>query len=650
MANFVVSEKETKGWRSWRRGEGGAVAAPGPQARFDRRLKILGIVSALSLLFPQAAVIAFVSIIGLPLGVALMLAPGVFLVLLVARLLFGRLGLEGRRGAFMALAGALVCLAIPAGISNALLQRRAAEVRSGDLDRLTRPLVADTIAVRRKLRVGRDENPCDDFCQRALLIGTARRVIMFPGADIATAPNAEAEGDAFRLERRASCPAVTLSSGQVLSIEGEGRHTVKSPAPQRLRLAMAGGDCLIRERARLAEADLVLSEGRLQRGVAPIRAGFDPFADTLTVDRLSVHERRGQGFEETFRWTGTLRDELFPILYPAVLMAGGYDSAAGFARLRRRDNIPKGYYERADWSGFLTQTLGFDLALEDGARGASARRSAAREVAPTARAVIEELLDAGQAPDTNRWAIVEDWVYTMYGGRAVDDADAELVIRLLEAPFLPVPDRLYAPAKVLAQTSPNLARRFADAVFARLDAASLPPRPAEDASGVEGWKSLSLAVRALPAEEIRRHTDVLEAVARDPVRREHAWMALPYLWLEGASAVPALTYLIEEAVAGGPRFFSEDRYQQPYIAGLKGLCLLGENGREALPFLAAHLDAEALPLHGSYWKLTATTLARLGASREFLDARLLAAGKPDAEGRLNLAIERARRDPPPCDY
>lgn len=123
---------------------------------------------------------------------------------------------------------------------------------------------------------------------------------------------------------------------------------------------------------------------------------------------------------------------------------------------------------------------------------------------------------------------------------------------------------------------------------------------------------LNAALAALSTQSLAPHFYDLDRLARDPSAQQFLSEAFARLGAFGKYGVPALVHLIEVGLSGGQDFYRNNRYQQPYLAGMRGLCQAGENGASALPTLKRWLAQKQIPVHASYRSLLIQTLTRMG--------------------------------------
>ena len=121
-----------------------------------------GIGAAITMLAPSVVYVAAITIIGIPLALALMLAPLVFIVSLGSWVI-GRRFMLGRIGYAIGAGAMVLALAIPPYFINAALEKRAASLVAQDRDTFSKGLRARVIAVRndKPQRFGRGETACD---------------------------------------------------------------------------------------------------------------------------------------------------------------------------------------------------------------------------------------------------------------------------------------------------------------------------------------------------------------------------------------------------------------------------------------------------------------------------------------------------------
>lgn len=336
-------------------------------------LLFTGLAAAITVFAPTFVIVVAITIIGIPLAVALAFAPLVFMVSLGSVLLHRVLNV-GAMGYVIGAGATLLLLSLPPYFINASLSARMAQLVAEDRDTLSPPLKAGTIAIRQD-REGwfqRDETRCSGLCMLMLLDGHASRVITLVG-DVTSDIDPQRKALSFRMERRERCPNVKLSGSNeehFISEDADGRSRGVDPrTDERMRAQISQGNCLIQETVALGLADAIISIGVAHRGLSVEAAGLDPLADTLTAHRYSVHLRAAGGYEEVYRRTNVVVHLLAPVLAPTV--GGGFqlEGRAVLARFdERSDKGPASYPER-DRSLFLQKILGVGPAGRPAAPG-----------------------------------------------------------------------------------------------------------------------------------------------------------------------------------------------------------------------------------------------------------------------------------------
>lgn len=314
--------------------------------RFLLAVAVLGLAAFVYFgVLPVLVIVCFISVIGIPLGFALMALP--FALLAAATVWLARRAFGGRRGTVLGLVGVAAAALVPPVLANARLEARVADLVAGDGGERPSGLDARTVAIRLPDRVSWERRAvqCADFCVRALLSDRVGRILVETKADVAASPAPDASVLSYRLERRPACPDLVMPAGT-------------TPWGRALAAEIAAGRCLIEERVPLATADVVVSSGRVARGTNAYGAGHRAFADTVSAARLTVHVRDGDAFREVHRRTGVRWEPLLPVLAPSVVPGYGLEARAGFLRREVRRNL--GPYENLepDWKGFLADALG----------------------------------------------------------------------------------------------------------------------------------------------------------------------------------------------------------------------------------------------------------------------------------------------------
>lgn len=589
-----------------------------------------GIGAAITLFAPSVVIVAAITIIGLPLAFALMLAPLAFIVSFGSWLI-GRAIMLGRTGYAIGFGAMLLVLAVPPYIINGKLEERVASLVAQDLDTLSTPLHAKVIAVRsdKPLRFSEGEMACDGFCMRVLMNGVAERVL-FVSQDLNEPLNAVTPARSFRLEKRVECPAVELRDGNdEIKEKNNQRAFERKHAAELMQLEIAMGNCLIEETVPLGTADVVLSRGAVHRGTSVIAAGLNVAADTVNANRLSVHVRDGNGFREVYRRTGVVAHLLTPLLAPTAEGGSELRAYAVFARTTSRKNLETPYESEPDWSAFLTAKLGLDLALRDGASEEVTRQVLAKGVA-----------SIGPVSDSTA-RIAADFIDGLSRKRKVIAEEYPLARSLLTDTRFSVPRGAWAAVRYASDAGDDDFEAIAASMFLRL--ASIADT--DDGKPYPAWRDeagyIAGVLRELPAATVLKHRADFDWLARQERLRVWAYPALVRLNEFGADAAPTLLWLMDEAVRLKESAGSD--WNNIYVAGLTGLCRMGAAGRAMIEPMYERLNAGVMVKYGSYWDLTIETLVGMGADPDAIWGHLQTDDSNHTRQRFAREVARAQK-------
>jgi hypothetical protein len=562
----------------------------------------LGIAAAITMLAPAFATVAAITIIGLPIALFLMAAPLLFM-LALGTLLIGR-KLDASRPAYIAgFAAAAIILAIPPTIANRALEKDARALVADDRDDGTKPAPGGVFGLRYASMPHFDEKAvfCDGLCQRLLLNGVASRVLVATD-DLAAPLDPSLGADSFRMEKRASCPAVELASGlDPIEIEKERLDWRSKRIDELMQIAIGGGNCLIAERAAMGAADLVISFGNFRWGASSMGAGLSLMADTIGADRIALHQRRGDAFAETYRWTGVQMQKLFPLYAPTAIMGSQLQTVTGLARYTDRLNIAEKYYQRPDVTAFLVNRLGFDLALR------------AESADADTRAVLEKAL-ADKAAATVPAQVAANFFEGLMRAAKLTADERTLARALYEDQRFPVPLQAWAGVQYAEAAPPDYFEAIAAAMMKRLRAIDGADAGGRNPPWREEVSHIGVIFRMLPREAVLRHRHDLEWLARHERLRAGAYQALTRLSEFGGEGGATLLWLIDDA----KRFWGDsgDQWQHPYLAGLIGFCRMGPAGKDFIQPLFDRLDQGIIVNGASYHRLVVHALIGMGADPE----------------------------------
>lgn len=576
----------------------------GNRARFGSWkfwLIFLGISAAITMVATSLISVAMITIIGIPIGLFLMVAPFLFLVVF-GTWLIRRLTGHDWMGTGAAMIATICLLAVPPFFANRILDGVAKQQVAGDLDEGTKP-DGKVIAVRAPVFWGKGKGVlyCDGFCQRALMNGVAERVLVVE-QDLDEPLDPSMLVESFRLQRQPSCEPVKLPNGYDPIEIAEDRKDFKNKSVTELmQLEFAKGNCLIKEQVQLGTAGIVLSYGNFKKGSNALGAGLSLFADTVKADRISLHERRDGAFVETFRKTFVVTYKLAPLYAPTAEGGSMLSMEPALARVRETINIDQKYYEKPDWTAFLVDRLGYDLAL----RGDNAEEAT--------RSVLKEaMLRTGTAVPS---AVADDFFRSFNMRNALTSDDLELMRQLLEDDRFPVSQWAANALRNAKALPPAQADAIAEAMFRRLRSHSQTYPPVASSDNSLDLPAIGSVLSVLPRDTILKHRADLDWLSRQELLRVPAYNALMRYADFGAEGVEPLLYLIDDA----QRFRNKDDYnngndwQHPYLAGMIGLCKLGADGQAAILPLYDRLDSGVIANWGSYNRLTIHTLVRMGA-------------------------------------
>jgi len=629
-----------------------------------RLVRILGAATLIVLLFPSIVAVAMISIVGIPLGLALAVAPNLFLLALGATA--GR-NVAKRETLAPALAGAgavLLLLAAGAFGFNAVLHRTADALTAGDHDDLARPLRAKALAIIRRQPPGSPKGTtrCDAICQRLLVSGAVERVLhselprdgkagpnASKGASPAPAWDAATAAASFRLESRQSCPTVVFADGGETSAIEKGR----SPAEE-MRLAVASGRCLVEEAASLADADFVLEAWTPHRGVREMEAGLSPWADTVHAERVALYERAPSGFVERYRWTGVETLEHPWILVLSVTGGAELRMVAAFSRSAVRRN-PQPF--AGSWH--LEPDLG--LFLRDEARVEFPATATTTATATDRLAIVTAALDREGPLRSVDQRVIEDLFeelasFRLGRAKAADAAEAErreamrgVAMRAISDPRVIPPRRTLALVQATAEAGGADTAALASVLFKRLS--TTDPSLREDHPSYLGWPLdyVALAVSALPPEAVLPHRDALERLAADADARVRGSRALVQFSVFGADAAPTLLGLMDEAgrvkSSAPPKDRERDLWERPLRAALSAMCVAGSHAPGFPDALLERLRTGTLPLYSGLSELLVSIFVKAGADPEPLRVFLSTDASSDARRSFDRMVTRARAHP-----
>ncbi|MGD9916671.1 MAG: hypothetical protein AB7U46_01530 [Paenirhodobacter sp.] len=591
--------------RSWR---DGAFA-------FDLITLLLLAPAVIYWLLPGFILIAMISIIGLPIAIVAMLAGLIAFPLLLGHAIYWGLvrGFPGRRRGRQWLAGVGlgVLLFALAGVAMNLPGRRAAreliaQDHTGEIQPIARGAVLGYLG----------SSGCDTTCQRLLLNGQARAVVIAARPREASADPLALPATRWWLERSgAPCPKVNLSQGGDIEPRSGGEDA--PPTDLVMAARIASGECLLSARATLAEADTVWAGQQLQ--TAPLYS-FASGTAALTVNRRQIWQRQGEALVEVSRLTSVRAEEIFPWPVPVWHWGGIEKPHGGYPRRGVNWNRASRYEALPPMRDLLLDTLRLDLDLPAGGSDAAVA------------AQIAALLDTPGplAPEVS--ALIARFQQSFSVNTKITPEDWPFYLRLFSDPRL-TPDADIGFALSHAATArPALWPVLAEAGFTRLAGTKKERRAAV------------AALREAPVEVLAPYRDRIFALACDPERRIEAGGLLQRLRDFGPEGQAALLWLIDDAGR-----FSGEAWQAPYLAGMIGLCKAGPAAQALAPGMQARLNAGQIRQNGAYLDLALSTLLQLGIPPEDFRAPFETGENAITPTHFDLLVKRFRAQPD-CGY
>lgn len=608
----------------------------------DRTIIILFVLTVIAVAIPQVGLMAAFTGFGLPITLGMWVAPGLLLILVLFLIVNGLLPSRLPTRPLIALAVVLSLLAIPPVVLNQKIDAEALAKTANDHNDLALPIKQRVIAVRHNWYWrGRDTIECDAFCLHALLTGTADKVLLVHTDDTSARPSQQQQAIGFRFEKRATCPAVKFPNSDLSldlpQVDGSKRQV---RATDLVNLRLSQRDCLIRYQTSLAEADLVISWGDMQNTSRPIKDGFVLDVDTVSTKSMVVHARGAVAgdFQEVYRKTGVSYRPFGYLMVPTLLLGSMTEAKLGWWRLPKSINISAGSDNpRRDWAVFLTETMQFNLALDD--------MSVTNQISKS----IDAAISAGRAPSGTEWL-----AYSNYTDNAIvmdkpSKAVFDLQMKVLADPNFPPPPRLYATVSYAAKEHPASLPALAAVLVKR----TLAGQTWSHHIGVNEGQSLSTldhGIWALPDNALQPYLAEMSELSKKDVARTSMLNGLSKLYVYGDAAVPDMLGLMDAGLIGGDTFFRKGEHQRPYLAGLQALCLAGNTAPSALPTLQGWLVQKRLPIHAGYGDLLITAMVRIGAQPDDLWQNHIKGNSSRNRAQFDRVVKRSQSQRFNCLY
>jgi len=611
----------------------------------DIRYFIFGI-TALLCLSPFGSGLALVSaivIIGLPITLLIAGFPTVYLVFLISRIIKSVSQFVGRklRTAYRIMI-ALIVLVLPPIYINSQYDEQHAAYLNNDIDQIEKPLQLDSLAV--IFAKGYNSGPiCEGSCQRALLNGVVKKMIMFRSKE----PHGNLDfssmtGKAYWMEKRDTCPPPALIRHNPAGGYSNNKKDIKfdnRTSDDLIRFRSSQGICLISRDVKLNEADGVIIDGSFKRAKRKVDVGFNIFADTARVHRRSFYLKSNNIYKLAYQKTAVTSYPLAQILFPTIIPGYGFEVKSGFMRTTKYWGDTQRYGRKEKYSEFLQDRLGFDLVLD----GSEFDIELLSKITRLAQTKIE--LDAVEN------SVIKDFFQDRGWRDEISEQEVDLALKILQNPFIEVPAHTQKIINGVTKSFPERGKEFSATLFDRLKSF----RPKQNIKYIPNkykeLKAISNGIYALPEGTINEYSPYLIQLSKDPVARIFGYSALKRLKESGVEGFEALLFLIEDAHQyRGFKKGIDNQWQHPYLAGMIGLCLAGIEANSVLPELLNLMHRERLATNGSYGGLLVNTLVRMGADPEQIWPIYSAKNANRTRKNFDHEVRRAKSDRPDCSF
>lgn len=562
------------------------------------------------MLNPDIIILLMFTGIGIPLALLITVAPTIATYTLLSLWISVLVPGESYKKALISLlATSIILYAIPTLLNIRTSSNAYSEYISGDFNAIDLPVHASTIAVRQNVGIyPAKESKCDGFCLHALLTGVADRILMLPTKKALIDIDPDREVLSYRFEKRDSCPLINISSNSSpFSLPRIPVDSQKRPnAAEEARLRIIEGQCLIEEKAKLSDADMILSRGQLQSADTNKIYSYSLTADTLSVHRITAHVRNAKGeFEHVFRRTTGQYRPLFAPLIPTFVSSGQLHVKPGWLRTKKSLTAPRKGAQISDWVHFLSETLGLDLELNAGDRNQKYR------------ALIETLLESSNPPKASDIIMIDGFFDQLdtWGKPGISILDGNLVLRILDRPDYPPPSVLHAVTqKVIDGGDRQEMSNWVAILVNNLKSGQTWSNdlPVDWGTAI---RRISSGFTRIPADYMVPYYDELTEIAANPDMQRHAGEVIAKLHYFGDRAVPTLLDLVYRRLKKAENDNERRELISIYKTGLYGLCLAGETAPTALAPLMDLVQDQSFLLQD---KLMVHSLVRMGADPEQL--------------------------------
>lgn len=486
--------------------------------------------------------------------------------------------------------GLLVAIPIP---YNRELERRAQAAISDDHDDIIRPFRPRILAVRYDRERIQKAPTCDGLCKRAL-INSIVDLFIVEYVDA----NGVSKTSSFKFGKDGSC--VDPASGNDIHIDSEKGIDEKPNIDLILLLRKTSGECIIRDDTPIARADAIINVVD-REGLDSYQAFLNPRADTLSVKRITVEQRIGDEYRETYRQTGTSMEKLSLFFAPSFADRHGSPLRIVLSRAHETRNLNGRFKKALDWSGFLTHTLGLNLAL-----------SYEDEITKT-RDTVSEILRRHDRPKPDELEIIDGFLRRLSFSTHPTDLDRSLILAIVENRLIPISSHFSRAWLSPENSSPEYVGTLARILFQRL-------REVASSGDDEQGQVFGKLISSIPVGEFLNHREDMEWLARQVELRSATYPASVRLSEFGAAAAPTLLFMVEDSKQNSntskDRGWDGNPQQRAYRQGLQGLCKLGSQAEGVMQPLFDWIDAGKVALTHGDWELAIATLASLGAKED----------------------------------
>jgi len=548
-------------------------------------------------------ILAFPSIIYI--GIGLLVVPGILIWLTPPAFMYGSIaalswiGLRGlpRPARLVGVASALTLLAVgPPLVINSLTEDVVREWTRADIPLARQYASGDVIAfvmpMSDEAGIGRAGSiDCEELCQRLLFNGAFRRVLVAlsgegPELDLSAA----ADVAAYRIERAANCavPQTTESPGFV---GGWGNSMADYESHRQVLSRIAAGDCLVREWAKLGDAELILAQRlvhRIERSQSPSRWSLAPII--FSVNRIELVEQAGDRRDAVFRLTQVASHRVdAPFIVGITDMHWPFAAGSGIRRSVEWVNR----FDVGDQSRLIFGTAVRPVVhrIEDGA---------AERI--MAGALADPALPFGDA----RFRLADRILKWIARKPEVTVEDVDLVQAIIR-------DRRFGTYSIpgpVFQALGRAAEPLIDDVVDRLFSTELPRER-------EAVDRIAWTIFNMPPQALARSTARLEELTRMPGRRGVAYVAIARLADGGTAEAPFLGRLVEGYKQWSVSKPGDDE-RKTALGALMALCRLGQDGLSQKQVVVDLLEEAKRPgsTAGPLMHAAMPVLWRMGADNE----------------------------------